>query len=462
MRPLLDQSHLDASWHAGQYQALPHVYVQNSALEIAWTRVVTRDRDARGQRARTVPHAGARGVQRRRRGGLGARRAAGRERRGDATRDRARAVRQRRLSTAPGPVCAAHVIGDVRERPLGRVAAPHDTRGEDDHRGDEREHDDAERALQPGPVGRSGRDADRDEHGARHEERRHEPRVDRVDDRPHRGGGHGDAVDGDCDREHPHGETRAGVRSGSRGTRARRRREPRRARRAGGRVAARSGARGSRAPFGSCQRTSSTPKREPDRRPKTLPPTWRFRAHQSVGTATSARANAVVRAGRRASSREPSHAAAATAGTTNRPECRVSRSVQVRTAAAPARAERRAASPRPWSTTTTSSTPRIAQKSGSDQASAPSRRVAYEARDGDRRDQARVCATALPNARAAPRRGRGRGSRARSRRAQRPCASIPRATRGAIAAENPGAKSTIGPAQSANVRSCASRSAPVR
>jgi CMP-N,N'-diacetyllegionaminic acid synthase len=40
MRPLLDQSSLDVAWHAGQYQALPHVYVQNSALEIAWTRVV--------------------------------------------------------------------------------------------------------------------------------------------------------------------------------------------------------------------------------------------------------------------------------------------------------------------------------------------------------------------------------------------------------------------------------------
>ena len=40
MRPLLDQSHLDVAWHAGQYQALPKVYVQNSALEIAWTRVV--------------------------------------------------------------------------------------------------------------------------------------------------------------------------------------------------------------------------------------------------------------------------------------------------------------------------------------------------------------------------------------------------------------------------------------
>lgn len=40
MSPLLDQAHLEVAWHAGQYQALPRVYVQNSALEIAWTRVV--------------------------------------------------------------------------------------------------------------------------------------------------------------------------------------------------------------------------------------------------------------------------------------------------------------------------------------------------------------------------------------------------------------------------------------
>ncbi len=40
MTPLLGQSQLDVAWHAGQYQALPQVYVQNSALEIAWTRVV--------------------------------------------------------------------------------------------------------------------------------------------------------------------------------------------------------------------------------------------------------------------------------------------------------------------------------------------------------------------------------------------------------------------------------------
>jgi CMP-N,N'-diacetyllegionaminic acid synthase len=41
MSPLLDQSHLEVAWHAGQYQALPPVYAQNSALEIAWTRVVS-------------------------------------------------------------------------------------------------------------------------------------------------------------------------------------------------------------------------------------------------------------------------------------------------------------------------------------------------------------------------------------------------------------------------------------
>jgi CMP-N-acetylneuraminic acid synthetase len=40
MSSFLDQSDLDVAWHAGQYQALPEVYVQNSALEIAWTRVV--------------------------------------------------------------------------------------------------------------------------------------------------------------------------------------------------------------------------------------------------------------------------------------------------------------------------------------------------------------------------------------------------------------------------------------
>ena len=49
MAPLLDQSHLDVAWHAGQYQALPEVYVQNSALEIAWTRVVSETASREGR-----------------------------------------------------------------------------------------------------------------------------------------------------------------------------------------------------------------------------------------------------------------------------------------------------------------------------------------------------------------------------------------------------------------------------
>ena len=49
MVPLLDQSNLDVAWHAGQYQALPEIHVQNSALEIAWTRVVSKTRTREGE-----------------------------------------------------------------------------------------------------------------------------------------------------------------------------------------------------------------------------------------------------------------------------------------------------------------------------------------------------------------------------------------------------------------------------
>ena len=49
MRPLLDQSHLDVTWHAGQYQALPPVYIQNSALEIARTAAVLETRTREGR-----------------------------------------------------------------------------------------------------------------------------------------------------------------------------------------------------------------------------------------------------------------------------------------------------------------------------------------------------------------------------------------------------------------------------
>src|SRR5205823_2377752 len=56
MRPLLDQAHLDVAWHAGQYQALPPVYVQNSALEIAWTRVVSQTGTREGKVEDLAPH----------------------------------------------------------------------------------------------------------------------------------------------------------------------------------------------------------------------------------------------------------------------------------------------------------------------------------------------------------------------------------------------------------------------
>lgn len=49
MRPLLDQSHLDVAWHAGQYPALPEVYVQNSALEIMRTQAVLETRTREGR-----------------------------------------------------------------------------------------------------------------------------------------------------------------------------------------------------------------------------------------------------------------------------------------------------------------------------------------------------------------------------------------------------------------------------
>jgi CMP-N,N'-diacetyllegionaminic acid synthase len=40
MRPLLEQPADGTPYHSQQYAALPHVYVQNSSLEIAWRRVL--------------------------------------------------------------------------------------------------------------------------------------------------------------------------------------------------------------------------------------------------------------------------------------------------------------------------------------------------------------------------------------------------------------------------------------
>jgi N-acylneuraminate cytidylyltransferase len=50
MRPLLDERTNGTPWHSMQYQALPRVYVQNSSLEIAWTRVVREDGSIAGRR----------------------------------------------------------------------------------------------------------------------------------------------------------------------------------------------------------------------------------------------------------------------------------------------------------------------------------------------------------------------------------------------------------------------------
>jgi N-acylneuraminate cytidylyltransferase len=40
MRPLLEQPSGGTPYHSMQFQSLPKVYVQNSSLEIAWTRVL--------------------------------------------------------------------------------------------------------------------------------------------------------------------------------------------------------------------------------------------------------------------------------------------------------------------------------------------------------------------------------------------------------------------------------------
>ena len=49
MRPLLPQPE-GVPLHSRQYKALPEVFVQDSSLEIAWTRVVTEDDDIAGRR----------------------------------------------------------------------------------------------------------------------------------------------------------------------------------------------------------------------------------------------------------------------------------------------------------------------------------------------------------------------------------------------------------------------------
>jgi len=48
MRPLLDQSHLEVAWCSRQYQDLPKIYVQNSSLEMAWTKVISETNSQEG------------------------------------------------------------------------------------------------------------------------------------------------------------------------------------------------------------------------------------------------------------------------------------------------------------------------------------------------------------------------------------------------------------------------------
>jgi len=50
MRPLLPQPDEPPPLHSRQYQSLPEVYVQNSSLEIAWTRVATQQGSISGER----------------------------------------------------------------------------------------------------------------------------------------------------------------------------------------------------------------------------------------------------------------------------------------------------------------------------------------------------------------------------------------------------------------------------
>jgi N-acylneuraminate cytidylyltransferase len=63
MRPLLDQPPAgEVPWHSRQYQDLPEVYVQNSSLEIAWTRVLSADPPSiAGQRVAPLVTDGAEG-----------------------------------------------------------------------------------------------------------------------------------------------------------------------------------------------------------------------------------------------------------------------------------------------------------------------------------------------------------------------------------------------------------------
>jgi CMP-N,N'-diacetyllegionaminic acid synthase len=48
MTPLLPLGPAEQPWHSSQYPSLPEIYVQNASLEIAWSRVVLKDRTIAG------------------------------------------------------------------------------------------------------------------------------------------------------------------------------------------------------------------------------------------------------------------------------------------------------------------------------------------------------------------------------------------------------------------------------
>jgi N-acylneuraminate cytidylyltransferase len=58
MRPFVERPDEGTPWHSLQYASLPEVYVQNSSLEIAWTRVLRDDRSIAGHRVAPFPTEG--------------------------------------------------------------------------------------------------------------------------------------------------------------------------------------------------------------------------------------------------------------------------------------------------------------------------------------------------------------------------------------------------------------------
>jgi CMP-N,N'-diacetyllegionaminic acid synthase len=62
MRPFVDQPPSGVPFHSMQYQALPRVYVQNSSLELAWSRVLEGEPSIAGRRVAPFLTEGAEGL----------------------------------------------------------------------------------------------------------------------------------------------------------------------------------------------------------------------------------------------------------------------------------------------------------------------------------------------------------------------------------------------------------------